>query len=405
MKANNLFLWSYTLLLSAMLAIGRIYDERLEILGINLSLIISVTYIVFSIFLLFSIKDLRITKTKILLYVFYFLVISITPILWLVYGVIEYGFLKYLNYILIVIPISVIIVEKFSYEDVTRLLIALLAVSTFLAMLALAGQAISANNDSGRLSVLGGGPIIFSRWLGLGILILTFMPALKRYKIRFPIIIIFILLSIASGSRGPVLSLFLVFSLFLFLNFRKYFIKFLIFSTFLAGLLLFTGVSKEIEKLGRVERILMNFTPRGIAMKSTTTRENLIDGALTVFVKYPLGVGAGNWQNKANEIKPNHLMPLEYSHNIFLEVLNEFSVIALLVLILLFVYVFHLSYILMQNNSMNKSSLYPLIFYALTYFFINSLVSGDINDSRLLFVMISFLVVKSPLIEKSDKLC
>ena len=82
MKGNNLFLWSYTFLLSAMLAIGRIYDERLEIFGINLSLIISVAYILFSIFLLFSIKDLRITKTKILLYVFYFLVISITPILW-----------------------------------------------------------------------------------------------------------------------------------------------------------------------------------------------------------------------------------------------------------------------------------------------------------------------------------
>lgn len=405
MKGNNLFLWSYTLLLSAMLAIGRIYDERLEVFGINLSLIISVTYILFSIFFLFSIKDLKITKTKILLYVFYFLVISITPILWLVYGVIEYGFLKYLNYILIVIPISVIIIEKFRHKDVTRLLIALLAVSTFLALLALLGQAISANNDSGRLSVLGGGPIIFSRWLGLGVLILTFMPDLKRYKIRFPIIIIFILLSIASGSRGPVLSLFLVFSLFLFLNFRKYFIKFLISFTFLAGLLLFTGVSKEIEKLGRVERVLMNFTPRGIAMKSTSDRIQLIQGAVNVFKKHPLGVGAGNWQDKANQIEAFDLMPLEYSHNILLEVLNEYGIMAFLVLTFLFIYAIHLSFILMQKHRLSRSSLYPLIFYSLIYFLLNSFVSGDINDSRLLFVIISFLVIKSPLIEKSDKLC
>jgi O-antigen ligase len=173
----------------------------------------------------------------------------------------------------------------------------------------------------------------------------------------------------------------------------------------LGSLFLFTGISKEIAKLGNVERVFMNITSRGVATKSTTTRKNLIEGALTVFIKYPLGVGAGNWQNKANEIMPHHLMPLEYSHNIFLEVLNEFGVVALLILILLFVYAFHLSYILMQNNSINKSSLYPLIFYASTYFFINSLVSGDINDARLLFVMISFLVIKHPLIEKPDKLC
>ena len=405
MKVNNLFLWSYTLLSSAMLAIGRIYDERLEIFGINLSLIISVAYILFSILLLFSIKDLRITKTKILLYIFYFLLISITPILWLVYGVIEYGYLKYLNYILIVIPMSVIIIEKFRYEDVSRLLIALLAVSAFLAILALLGQAISANNNSGRLSVLGGGPIIFSRWMGLGILILAFMPSFRKYKVRFLFIIVFFLLSLASGSRGPVLTLALVFSLFLFLNFSRYFIKFLVLFSLLGSLFFFTGISKEIAKLGNVERVFMNITSRGVASKSTTTRKNLIEGALTVFIKYPLGVGAGNWQNKANEITPYHLMPLEYSHNIFLEVLNEFGIVVLLILILLFVYVFHLSYILMQKNSMNTSSLYPLIFYALTYFFINSLVSGDINDARLLFVMISFLVIKSPLIEKSDKPC
>ena len=48
----------------------------------------------------------------------------------------------------------------------------------------------------------------------------------------------------------------------------------------------FTGVSKEIEKLGRVERVLMNFTPRGIAMKSTSDRIQLIQGAFNVFKKY-----------------------------------------------------------------------------------------------------------------------
>ena len=253
------------------------------------------------------------------------------------------------------------------------------------------------------MSVLGGGPIIFSRWMGLGILILVLMPKFRKYKVRYLIIVLFFILSISSGSRGPVLTLFLVLCLFLFLNFRRYFLKFIILFCFLFSLITFTDISKEVGKLGRVERILMNFSSKGIAKKSTGTRERLIQGAVTVFKKYPLGVGSGNWQDKSNEIDTQNLMPLEYSHNIFLEVLNEYGIILALVILMLFIYVFHLSYMLMNKYYYNESSLYTLIFYALFYFFLNSLISGDINDTRLLFVIISFILIKTPLINKINK--
>jgi len=405
MKTNNIFIWIYVLLLSAMIAIGRVYDERLDFFGVNFALILSSIYVFVSLFFIGSIRMIKLTKSKALLYLFYFLIIASTPLFWLVYDVIEYGYLKYLNFCLIAILMSVIIIERFDYSKVNKLLISLLAVSLFLAVLAVLGQEISENNDSGRLSVLGGGPIIFSRWMGLGILILSLMPQFRNYKIRYFFIVLFFILSLASGSRGPVLALVLVCCLFLVINFKRYFLRFFVIVSLLVGFVTLTGVSKEVEKLGRVERILMNFSSGGIVKKSTGTRTQLMHGAVTVFKKYPFGVGAGNWQGKANEIEPHNLMPLEYSHNIFLEVLNEYGVFVFIVLILLFIYVFHFSYKLMCKYYDNESSLYTLLFYMLVYLFLNSQISGDINDTRMLFVIVSFILIKTPLIDKTQKLC
>jgi len=403
MKINNLFSWGYILLACAMLAIGRVYDERLEFFGINLALIISIVYLLFSFLLIVSIKKVIITKSKFLLYGFYLSLIVVTPLFWLFYGVIEYGMLKYLNFCFIVVIMSITILEKFDYKEVERLILTLLVVSSFLAFLAVIGTAISVNADSGRLSVLGGGPIIFSRWMGLGILVLLLLPRFKKYKMKFLAVVVFFILSIASGSRGPVLTLLLVFSIYLVLNFSKFFLKFVIIISFLIGLTAFTNIGKEIAKVGKVDRILMNFSSRGVAMKSTGTRGKLLKGALMVFQEYPLGVGAGNWQDKANELDPQYLMPLEYSHNIILEVLNEYGILIALMLVILFIYVFYSSYVLMRKYQANNTSLYPLLFYMLIFFFLNCLISGDLNDTRLLFVLISFILIQKPLINNIEK--
>jgi O-antigen ligase len=403
MKINNLFSWGYILLACAMLAIGRVYDVRLEFFGINLALVMSIVYLLFSFLLIVSIKKVIITKSKVLLYGFYLSLIVVTPLFWIFYGVIEYGMLKYLNFCFIVIIMSIIILEKFNYKEVEQLIITLFFVSAFLAFLAVVGSSISSNADSGRLSVLGGGPIIFSRWMGLGILVLLLLPRFKKYKMRFLAVVVFFILSIASGSRGPVLTLLLVFSVYIVLNFTKFFFKFLIIISFLIGVIAFTNVGKEIAKVGKVDRILMNFSSRGIAMKSTGTREKLLKGALTVFQEYPLGVGSGNWQDKANELDTQYLMPLEYSHNIILEVLNEYGILIALMLVILFLYVFYSSYSLMRKYQANNSSLYPLLFYMLIFFFLNCLISGDLNDTRLLFVVISFVLIQKPLINNIEK--
>ena len=100
----------------------------------------------------------------------------------------------------------------------------------------------------------------------------------------------------------------------------------------------------------------------------------------------------------SNKLNPTHLMPLEYPHNLVLEVACEYGLQTVLVLLLLFLYVFHLSYHKMIYFKKNKTSLYPLLFYLLLYLFLNSLVSGMLNDSRLLFIVISFIIIHKPLI-------
>ena len=51
----------------------------------------------------------------------------------------------------------------------------LLGVTCFLALLSSVGLSLS-ERDDGRMATLGGGPIVFARWMGFGILSLFFLP-------------------------------------------------------------------------------------------------------------------------------------------------------------------------------------------------------------------------------------
>ena len=85
MRIKNIFSFLFLLAACAELAIGRVYDERLSIYGINLSLIISFVFFLTAVFLLSSIKKIILTRSKIILFGFFILLLIVNPILWLVY--------------------------------------------------------------------------------------------------------------------------------------------------------------------------------------------------------------------------------------------------------------------------------------------------------------------------------
>jgi O-antigen ligase len=401
MSAKTINSWIFLFFSCALLAIGRVYDERLEIAEINLGIFLSVIYLVSVIFMLFSIKKTILSKSKVLFYSFYLLALLMTPILWLVFDVTDYGFEKAINFWLIVIPISVVIAEKYERKDVLNTFYILLAVTCLLALLSFFGQSITERAD-GRMTALGGGPIVFARWMGFGIITLLFIPVKIKYIYKYSLILIFFILALATGSRGPILGLFLTGFVYVFLNFNRVIVRISLGVFLVISVLVFSGVEKQIAKLGNSKRVFMNISKKGGSKQSTSTRNNLAIGSFLLLQNYPLGVGAGNWQLITNKLSPTHLMPLEYPHNLVLEVACEYGIQTVLLLLLLFLYVFHLSYHKMIKYKNDKTSFYPLLFYLFLFFFFNSLVSGMLNDSRLLFVIISCIIIHKPLISTNE---
>jgi O-antigen ligase len=213
-----------------------------------------------------------------------------SPILWVFFGVNGYGVEKYINFLLIIVPISVIILEKYDLKDVFNTLLILVGVSCFLAFLALFGLASSDRVD-GRMAALGGGPIVFARWMGLGLIVLFFMPLKSKKIYKYVLLAIFFVLALASGSRGPILSLLVTFSIFILLNFNRVFIKLLVSLFLLISVLFFSGAGKQISKIGGFDRVFMNVSQKGGTKQSTGTRMDLALGSLILFQHYPLGVG------------------------------------------------------------------------------------------------------------------
>jgi len=402
MKNNALFSWLFMLSACALLAVGRVYDERLVIAGINLVVLVSVVYLLSVLVLFCSIKKIELSKSKILLYFFYLLVLITGPILWLIFDVTEFGFEKFINFWLIIVPVSIIIIEKYNRDDALKTFYILLGVSCFLALLSSVGLSLSDRTD-GRMAALGGGPIVFARWMGFGILSLLFLPIKIRTFYKYLIIVLFFILALASGSRGPILALFLTGFIFVILNFNNVIVKISMMFCLLVFLLLIPGIEKKISKVVEFDRVFMNVSKKGGSKQSTSTRSNLAIGSFILLQNYPLGVGAGNWQTLSNEIRPTHMMPLEYPHNLLLEVACEYGIQTLLLLLLLLLFVLNLSYKKMIKFQNDKTSLYPLLFYLFLFFFLNSLVSGMLNDSRLLFVIISFIIIPKPLIHSENE--
>ena len=132
-KINRDILMSlFILACGAMMAVGRFYDERLELFGVNFSIIFSSIFISLFFSILFLIKTIRIDLNKILFYAFYCILIISNLILWILFDATDYGIDKFLNFLLIPFLISLIIIEKFRIRDRDFMIKVLLCISVLL---------------------------------------------------------------------------------------------------------------------------------------------------------------------------------------------------------------------------------------------------------------------------------
>ena len=388
MKYKNIFVWLYLLLSCAMLAIGRLYDERLEFFGINLSLILSISFLFFSTPLLFSIKKIKIYSTKRFLYSFLLLVIILTPILFLYFDCEHLGLLKYINFIFIVVPLVIIVVEKFKYYDVRIFFKILLG---FIFVLSLIGLFAGDVTITGRISALGGGPIVFARWMNVGFIILFFMNKGKINKKNLLLMLFFLFLSLAAGSRGPILSLLITFFAYFVFNFQKIFVRVFFYSSLILSIAFLSGINSSQLDFGKIERLVTKDS------KSQNARAVFALRSFDLITYYPFGVGLGNWQVYINKVKPTHLLKHEYPHNLVLEIFTELGIFSGLLFLFLLVYILFYNYKKMYLYMNNEYSFYPLLFYLQLYLVFNSFFSGSLNDSRLLFVIMALSLIELPL--------
>ena len=401
MKFNNLLSFFFVFSAAAVIAIGRLYDERLSLFGINISVVISFVFLFTSVLYISSIKNFKISKPKFNLFLFYLFLLLITPILWMTFGIVEFGLYKFLNFILITIPISIIVLEKLSYHEIKNLFFVLIGLVLLLCFFAITGLFETPRPD-GRISILGGGPITFARWMGYGVLALIFLPIKKKYLLRLFFISLFFVYCLISGSRGPITILILIGAVYFFLNFRKLFLRSILFFSLIIFGLLFTDVPKKISELGRTDRVFLNISKRGGSSESTQTRFELADRSYNLTKKYPFGIGAGNWQIKANKLDPTHLMAHEYPHNLIFEIFNEYGVIAGLIFILYILQITILGFAKMINNKKNRTSLYPFLFYLWVFLLLNAMLSGSLDDGRFLFIISCCFITNKNLILKNE---
>lgn len=385
MKPNNYFFKIFILLACGMLAIGRLYDERLEFFEINVSLFMSIAFFLFSIPLLFSIKRIKLYNTKLFLYFFLLVILFLSPILALYCGYDTYGFQKYFNFILIVIPIVFITLERFDYNEVQFFFKVILY---FIIALSLLGFVVVITS-SDRLSVLGGGPIVFARWMNIGIIIIFFLQ--KKLSMKFILLMLFFfMLSLAAGSRGPILSLFITVLLYLVLNFKKLFFPILVIIISIGSIFIFTNFQTSVLGVGKTERLVTKDS------RSKNARLVFIDRSFDLVKGYPFGVGLGNWQIYANQYDATHLLKHQYPHNLLLEIFVELGCLPGTLFLILLIKVLFFSYKRMHKYNCHKNTFYHLLFYLQFYLILNSFLSGSLVDSRFLFVIMAMVLIDNP---------
>ncbi|MFF2446731.1 O-antigen ligase family protein [Neobacillus sp. NPDC058068] len=255
-------------------------------------------------------------------------------------------------------------------------------------------------NKGGFTDVLGGNYIEFSRVLGLAAIILTyillFIKRNKWTKFFIAFLLLFMLFNILNaGARGPLLAL--IISLFPILFYGSFIrnrsfklhvsVIYVAAASFIGmlyiGLLYFTNNLPTA-----LLRIMVIFQEQGMGASAATRLEYYNQSLLYWKENLLFGNGIGAWPllHDGMDIK-------NYPHNIILELGSELGLIG----IILFVFL-HL-YIIRDLHAANKSfSFFSLLLTSiLIFYFINSLISGDINENRYYFAFlgVSIFVMKN----------
>lgn len=287
------------------------------------------------------------------------------------------GFLKYFETILLVFGVLLLATRK-DIDDKNIMLV--LIIFYMLMLLANIAYKIPTGLFDREIGYLIFGPIVFGRVMAIGLIASQFYFDNIRYKICF--MLLFFLGVLMSQSKGPLLALFVVelIAIYFFYNYKK---NLLLLGLALFSIFLFSDFSdlnnnRYSSAINEIKNIVNNDTQISVSENSgsVTIRLGMIYETIKIISQKPFGVGMGNWGDATS------LQWLEYPHNFILEAISELGYLSGIL--------FLLPYFIFMKGKKNVFTLLAI------FYFISSMSSGDITDSRfiLVYAIFSILIVK-----------
>ncbi len=389
--------------IAAILAIGRFFDERLSVGGINVSILISALFLISTItgFSLYQKFQIRRFYWILTIFASFILLSFINSYFFQDLVMIDnYNLTKFIEFVFITYLISTLILLTEDFNLVKYLSYALFLIAFLLLVVGLYAAVKNgfSFNDSERLAVLGGGPIVYARWIITGALFFLFYIKISwLFKSLYILLVLF--LAVQSGSKGPIIAFFIAVSVTFFMSFlktRKF--TFILKTFFFIGILsatLFYFIKNSNSMPSRIKQLAQ---PEALQNSTSyTDRQERYQLSFEILKEQPLGIGLSNWPHYYNEKCKTKVELTDYPHNIFLEIGIESGWAALLIFLLIMLLVicrswnFYFKTIILVNDDVVK--IYNFLFSLFIFALFNTNLSGDLSDDRLLFVIMACMMV------------
>ena len=234
-------------------------------------------------------------------------------------------------------------------------------------------NSLSGQGSLVRLSVLGGGPNVYGRNMGLLALVSLHLAFSHHRWIRHTALSsapLAVLLVLQSGSRGAMLALFI--GVIVYLRIRGLDRRVVYSGIVIAMLAAVTFATRfgELAALIFRERFLVLL----LAQRYFTHRDTLLLDGLTAGLRNPVGgLGLAGFVQLES--------PGLYPHNFIVEALSEGGLIGLILVLIPFGYYF-------RRWAGGMTVGHPLAVAALSLLFVSSSISGDLFDARGVFLVL-----------------
>lgn len=371
--------------LAFIFSIGKLYDERLDFFDLPVSEFFFCLYLLS--LLIFSGKNgFKSFKDK--ESIVYFVLLSTVALFGLLANI-KNGLNENNDYsedkakvLLLVILLPSFVLRSFKYENIDKFLRIVFFVSVFLflgGIVALLRGGGGGDEENSRLSVLGGGPIVFARWISYCILYSLVFPF--SGKVRAFILSIGVILILFSGSRGPLFTLIPVLCTFYFIRYgfkRSILILGIIGMGGIMGIEAFADNNAIVRVMGGSESASLT------SGSSSESRQMKYIESASIFSENLFGIGFGNYARYA----PSADHVTDYPHNFIVEMFVEEGIVAGIFCLLFIFILFHRIF---KSKKMVRDPIYLFLMLITTYTFMNSLVSGDLGDLRF-FLIYSLLL-------------